>query len=104
LWRRIVFNPVPTDVKPRILTTAIDLDDGTASLELALCVAAYFELGAEEARQIASEVGKAVAKWRRVAAKLGLTPGEIARMASAFEHQDLRASLAPGSRTRASRK
>src|SRR5260370_41356951 len=36
-------NPVPTDMKP--LTTAIDLEDGAASLKLALEVAAYFELG-----------------------------------------------------------
>src|SRR5216683_7107117 len=55
-------NPVPTDIKPRVLTTAIDLEDGTASLKLALAVAAYFELGAGEARQIAAEVGQAVAK------------------------------------------
>ena len=69
-------NPVPTDMKPRVLTTAIDLDDGTASLKLALEVAAYFELGTGEARQIAAEVGQAVARWRKVAAKLGLTPGK----------------------------
>ena len=37
-------NPVPTDIKPRVLTTTIDLDDGTASLKLALQVASYFEL------------------------------------------------------------
>jgi serine/threonine-protein kinase HipA len=32
-------NPVPTDVKPRVLSTAIDLDDRTASLSLAMDVA-----------------------------------------------------------------
>jgi serine/threonine-protein kinase HipA len=83
-------NPVPTDIKPRILTTAIDLDDNTASLELAFQVAAYFELGATEARTIAGEVGRAVSGWRKVAAALGLSGGEIDRMASAFEHDDLR--------------
>ena len=87
-------NPVPTDIKPRILTTAIDLDDGTASLKLALQVASYFELGEDEAHKIAGQVGQAVAAWRRVAKKLGLTPAEIDRMASAFEHQDLKAALA----------
>jgi serine/threonine-protein kinase HipA len=87
-------NPVPADIKPRVLTTAIDLDDGTASLSLALEVAAYFELGPDEARQIAAQVGRAVATWRKVAAKLGLAPGEIKRMASAFEHEDLKAALA----------
>ena len=87
-------NPVPTDIKPRVLTTAIDLDDGTASLELALKVAGYFELSPTEAHRIGKEVGQAVAAWRREAKKLGLTPAEIERMASAFEHEDLKAAVA----------
>jgi serine/threonine-protein kinase HipA len=87
-------NPVPADIKPRVLTTAIDLEDGTASLNLALQVASYFELGDEEARDIAGEVGRAVAGWRREAKKRGLTPAEIDRMASAFEHEDLKAARA----------
>ncbi len=85
-------NPVPTDIKPRILTTAIDLDDGTASLNLALAVAGYFELAEADAGRIAAEVGQAVAGWRREAKRLGLTPAEIDRMASAFEHEDLKAA------------
>ncbi len=83
-------NPVPTDIKPRILTTAIDLDDGTASLDLAMSVVGYFELDEGEAKTIAAEVGRAVATWREEAARMGLTPAEIDRMASAFEHEDLR--------------
>lgn len=82
-------NPVPTDIKPRVLTTAIDLDDGAASLNLAMEVAAYFELEPDAARAVAAEVGQAVATWRQEAAKLGLTSAEIDRMASAFEHEDL---------------
>lgn len=65
-------NPVPIDVKPRVLSTAIDLDDATASLELALQVANYFEIGQEDANQIAYEVGTAVSSWRGVAAALGI--------------------------------
>jgi serine/threonine-protein kinase HipA len=87
-------NPVPTDVKPRVLTTTIDLDDGTASLTLAMEVASYFELSADEARLIAGQVGQAVAKWRTAAKKLGIAAPEINRMASAFEHDDLKAALA----------
>jgi serine/threonine-protein kinase HipA len=87
-------NPVPTDLKPRILTTAIDLEDGTASLQLALQVASYFELARDEAQKIAAEVGRAVGNWRKVAVKLGLGAPEIDRMASAFEHDDLNAALA----------
>jgi serine/threonine-protein kinase HipA len=82
-------NPVPTDIKPRILSTAINEDDNTASLALALEVAEYFELDTGQAREIAKQVGKAVSKWRDKAARHGLTKSEIERMASAFEHQDL---------------
>jgi len=86
-------NPVPVDIKPRVLATAIDLDDGTASLQSLLEVASYFELGSDEAHKIAAEVGQAVDTWRKVAAKLGLAETEIDRMASAFEHEDLKAAL-----------
>jgi serine/threonine-protein kinase HipA len=82
-------NPVPTDIKPRVLTTAISEDDNTASLALALDVAGYFELDPERAREIATEVGRAVSTWRAEAARHGLTNREIDRMASAFEHRDL---------------
>src|SRR5580704_3292168 len=90
-------NPVPTDMKPRILTTAINESDSTASLDLAMEVAGYFELTPEHARQIAGEVGRAVATWRKVAAKHGIKAAEIDRTASAFEHEDLKAALAMGS-------
>ena len=83
-------NPVPVDIKPRILTTAINEDDNTASLALAMEVAGYFELDVCKAREIAGQVGNAVSKWRDEAARHGLTKPEIDRMASAFEHQDLK--------------
>jgi serine/threonine-protein kinase HipA len=83
-------NPVPVDLKPRVLSTAIDLDDGTASLDLAFSVAEYFELGADEAAEIAIDVGRVTADWRSEAVRLGLGKAEINRMASAFEHNDLR--------------
>ena len=82
-------NPVPVDVKPRILTTAINEDDNTASLALALEVAGYFELDDAAAREIAAEVGKAVSGWRAEAARHGLAKHELDRMASALEHDDL---------------
>jgi serine/threonine-protein kinase HipA len=85
-------NPVPTDIKPRILSTAINEDDGTASLGLAMEVAEYFELDHNKARDIAAQVGKAVARWRDEAARQGLTRAETDRMASAFEHEDLKAA------------
>jgi len=86
-------NPVPVDIKPRVLATAIDLDEGTASLDLALSVADYFKLSGDEARTIAGEVGAAVATWRDDATALGLPKPEIDRMGSAFDHEDLKAAL-----------
>jgi serine/threonine-protein kinase HipA len=97
-------NPVPIDIKPRVLTTAIDLDDRTASLKVVLQVANYFELGEGEAHKVAGQVGHAVASWRREASKLGLSVAEIDRMASAFEHQDLTAALAFVSRPQSRKK
>jgi serine/threonine-protein kinase HipA len=86
-------NPVPTDIKPRILTTAINEDDGTASLALAMSVAKYFELDAAKAREIAKQVGKAVSTWRNEATHHGVGKNEIDRMASAFEHEDLKEAV-----------
>ena len=85
-------NPTPADIKPRVLSTQIDLDDATASLDLAFSVAEYFELKSEDARQIAREVGRSVANWRVQAARIGIIPREIDRMSSAFEHADLAAA------------
>lgn len=82
-------NPVPIDIKPRVLTSAIDEEDQTASLELALNVAEYFDLEQQEAQQIAGEVGAVVARWRDEAARLGIGTAELDRMASAFAHVDL---------------
>jgi serine/threonine-protein kinase HipA len=81
-------NPVPVDIKPRVLSTLINEDDGTASLDTAFAVADYFQLDHAKARQIAKQVGKAVSKWRDVAARYGVNKGEIERVESAFEHTD----------------
>jgi serine/threonine-protein kinase HipA len=86
-------NPVPVDIKPRILTTTIDEADGTASLDLAYQVAEHFGLRPEKARTIAREVGAAVNNWRATAKALGLSTSDIERMASAFEHQELKKAL-----------
>ena len=86
-------NPVPADIKPRILTTAISEDDNTASLALAMEVASYFELEDATARKVAADVGKAVSKWRYEAVRHGLTKTEIERMSSAFDHEDLQTAL-----------
>ena len=61
-------NPTPTDIRPALLSLAVDDQDQTASLELALQVAEYFGIADEKARRIAKEVGQAVASWRKEAA------------------------------------
>lgn len=81
-------NPCPVDVKPRIHALAINEQDATASMETAYAVAAKFGLKQDQATAIAGEVATAVANWRATAKKLGLKPGEVDRMASAFEHED----------------
>jgi serine/threonine-protein kinase HipA len=83
-------NPTPTDVRPRVLSLAVDDQDHTASLELAFEVAEYFQINNKSAREIATEVGQAVASWRNEADRLGIKKAEIERMESAFEHEDLR--------------
>jgi serine/threonine-protein kinase HipA len=77
-------NPVPLDIRPRVLTTTIDEHDGTGSLELAFQTAAHYGLKPEKARTIAGEVSGAVNGWGQVAKSLNLAANEIERMASAF--------------------
>ena len=82
-------NPVPVDVKARILSTSIGVDDPTASLDLAMEAAEYFGLSPDEAKRSAGAVGAAVSRWRAEVRALGLNQAAIDRMASAFEHADL---------------
>jgi serine/threonine-protein kinase HipA len=86
-------NPVPTDIKPRVLTLAINEEDTTASLAVAMEVAGYFDLEEAQARQIALQVARATSRWRDEAATQRIAKAEIDRMSSAFEHEDLSQAL-----------
>lgn len=86
-------NPMPIDLKPRVLSTMITEDDSTASLHLAMEVAGYFDLNVSTAKTIAAEVAQSVSSWRKEATRQGLSKTEIDRMASAFEHDDLKQAL-----------
>ena len=92
-------NPMPVDIRPRILSTAINENDATASLPLAMEVAEYFDLNAAKAKSIAKDVGKAVSNWRNEALRHGIKKTEIDLMASAFEHEDLTAATKKRART-----
>ncbi|HEX8163587.1 MAG TPA: type II toxin-antitoxin system HipA family toxin [Pyrinomonadaceae bacterium] len=83
-------NPVPIDVRPRVLSMMIDDRDNSASFDLVLEVGDYFGLRTDDMKVIAGEVASAVSGWREEAGRLGISNTEVARMASAFEHDDLR--------------
>ncbi|WP_051183124.1 type II toxin-antitoxin system HipA family toxin [Desulfocurvibacter africanus] len=85
--------PTPASRKPRVLQTFIDLDDGTASLDLALSVAEEFGLDPKRAGEIAHQVGCAVRSWKDQASKLGVRREEIDFMSTAFEHENHRKTL-----------
>jgi serine/threonine-protein kinase HipA len=86
-------NPTPTDLKERILTTNIDYDDGTCSLDLLESVSEYFDHSLKEARAVIRQVADATKKWRVIAKEVKAPPSEIDRMASAFEHEELENAL-----------
>lgn len=86
-------NPTPTYVKPRILSTAIDMDDGTCSIDLLRSVAEEFALGLTGADAIIAAVATVTRNWRAAAMRRNAPRGEIDRMAGAFEHSDLRDAL-----------
>ena len=86
--------PTPAGYKARHLHTFIGLEDTEASLDEALAVAEEFGLSLSDARSSAQQVGKATQTWRRWATQQRATADEIDRMATAFEHDDLRKALA----------
>ena len=85
-------NPVPVDVRPRVLSTSIHPDDPAASLDLALQTADLYGLNSKDARGVVAEVATTVATWRDVARGLGAARRDIDRMESAFEHPDAEAA------------
>jgi serine/threonine-protein kinase HipA len=87
-------NPMPTDLKARVLTTNIDLDEGTCSIDLLEASSEFFGLTLVQARTIIKEVATVTATWRDGAKAVGARSAEINRMASAFEHDDLKRALA----------
>ena len=86
-------NPVPADIRPRILSTNITIDDATCDVELVLEAAEFFNLSQHKARHIIKEIATATAQWRHIAAISGAPAREIQRMSSAFEHHDLERAL-----------
>jgi len=87
-------NPVPAEIKARVLTTNINLTEGTCSIDLLESAAGFFALSLPKARAIIKDVATATSGWRTVAREAGAPASEISRLASAFEHDELRKALA----------
>ena len=77
-----------------MLTTNIDLDEGTCSLDLLEAASEFFGLTLLQARAVIKEVATVTATWRDTAKAASARSAEINRMASAFEHDDLKRALA----------
>lgn len=86
-------NPTPIDIKPRVLSTSIDLMDPSASIDLAMHVASYFDLNDLRAKEIIKEVASVTALWAKEAEKFKIKKSEIDRMSTAFDHEDFRKAM-----------
>jgi serine/threonine-protein kinase HipA len=86
---------MPAEVKSRFLSTAIgeDPNDTSASLDIAMEVAEYFDLERDEARKIVSEAADVTSTWADRARSAGIVRHEIELMRSAFDHEDLSRAL-----------
>ena len=76
-----------------MLTTNINLDEGTCSIDLLEEASEFFALTLAQARAIMKEVATVTATWREIAKAFDDRSAEIKRMAGAFEHDDLKRAL-----------
>ena len=83
-------NPVPDG--PRILSTRIDFEDGTASIDLLRSVAEFF-MPLARADQVIAECAGVTRQWEAFASRREAPSAEIKRMRTAFEHDDLARGL-----------
>ena len=82
-------NPTPEDLRPRILSTNIDFDDGTCSVDLLRSVSEEFALRQSDADELIRDIALVVQNWRDFARRRGAPEIEIRRMENAFQHDDL---------------
>lgn len=87
-------NPTPVQFKPRILTTAIDFENASCSIDTVLDTADFYQLSKRDAETIVRSVAKVTSQWRAAAERAGAKSSEIRMMESAFEHEDLDKALA----------
>ena len=89
-----VFHTPPGSDNPALLSTAIDFEDTTASIDVALAVCGHFRLSQSAARRLMGDVERATSRWRDVARQLGLPAVEIERMTTAYETDQRRVARA----------
>ena len=82
-------NPVPVDIKPRILSLMIDDRDNSASFDLTVEVGDYFGLVEDDMRAVVTDLVNSISTWRDEAKRIGVPAEEINRMATAFEHDEM---------------
>ena len=82
-------NPVPVDIRPRILSLMIDDRDSSASFDLTVGVGDYFGLVEDDMRAVVAELVNSISTWRDEARRIGASTEEINRMATAFEHAEM---------------
>ncbi|KAK0351826.1 hypothetical protein LTR94_023346 [Friedmanniomyces endolithicus] len=96
-WRRSPaydLNPTPTDIRRRTLATGITPEIYDCDIGAVLDTAPYFNLASAAAERIVRQVADATAGWEKAARHRGARRGEIERMRTAFEHEDLDAARA----------
>lgn len=77
-------NPTPGD-GPKFLRNAIDFDDNSASVGLALRASEYYRVDASTARAVLVEMRAVVAHWRPVARSCSISGAAMERMASCLD-------------------
>ncbi len=86
-------NPVPTHEKSRYLSLNINLDNNRASIDTILSISDEFRLKNHEAKEVIKSIAVSASQWRLIAKNHHIHSGEIEKMSSAFEHDDLQKSL-----------
>jgi serine/threonine-protein kinase HipA len=74
-------NPQPW---PGGLSLNVDENSNACEVELAMSVAEYFRLDADQAKGIVDQMGSVVKGWESAAKDLSISRDEVARMRAAF--------------------
>lgn len=90
LWRLSpAFDVNPFPYKQRVLKTWIAEETGdAASIQALIEATPYFGIEIKQAKNLLAEVEAAVARWRQLGKKIGMTSAELGAFETAFEHEE----------------